>query len=88
MILIIDNYDSFTYNIVQYLGELGASVEVHRNVLRGENAGIAPKKPAQRRGTVRLPGGCRLRPSTLPARTRRGRSRERRPPPTGAEAPS
>jgi len=31
MILVIDNYDSFTYNLVQYLGELGASVEVHRN---------------------------------------------------------
>ena len=31
MILVIDNYDSFTYNIVQYLGELGASAEVHRN---------------------------------------------------------
>jgi len=31
MVLVIDNYDSFTYNLVQYLGELGASVEVHRN---------------------------------------------------------
>ena len=31
MILMIDNYDSFTYNIVQYLGELGAAVEVRRN---------------------------------------------------------
>ncbi|MEI6804598.1 MAG: aminodeoxychorismate/anthranilate synthase component II [Burkholderiales bacterium] len=30
-ILMIDNYDSFTYNIVQYLGELGAEVEVFRN---------------------------------------------------------
>jgi anthranilate synthase component 2 len=31
MILMIDNYDSFTYNIVQYLGELGADVRVYRN---------------------------------------------------------
>ena len=31
MILVIDNYDSFTYNLVQYLGELGAEMRVHRN---------------------------------------------------------
>lgn len=31
MMLMIDNYDSFTYNLVQYLGELGADVVVHRN---------------------------------------------------------
>lgn len=31
MLLVIDNYDSFTYNLVQYFGELGATMEVHRN---------------------------------------------------------
>lgn len=31
MIVVVDNYDSFTYNLVQYLGELGAVVEVYRN---------------------------------------------------------
>ena len=31
MLLVIDNYDSFTYNLVQYLGELGAEMEVYRN---------------------------------------------------------
>ncbi|MHB8822788.1 MAG: glutamine amidotransferase-related protein, partial [Pseudomonadaceae bacterium] len=31
MLLMLDNYDSFTYNVVQYLGELGADVKVVRN---------------------------------------------------------
>ena len=31
MVFVLDNYDSFTYNLVQYLGELGAEVEVRRN---------------------------------------------------------
>ena len=45
MILVIDNYDSFTYNLVQYLGELGASVEVHRNDQISADA-LAERKPA------------------------------------------
>ena len=31
VLLVIDNYDSFTYNLVQYLGELGVAMEIHRN---------------------------------------------------------
>jgi len=31
MVFVLDNYDSFTYNLVQYLGEMGAEVEVRRN---------------------------------------------------------
>ena len=30
-VLVVDNYDSFTYNLVQYLGELGAAMDVVRN---------------------------------------------------------
>ena len=44
MILVIDNYDSFTYNLVQYLEELGAEVEVHRND-RITAAGIGARRP-------------------------------------------
>ncbi|MSR66876.1 MAG: anthranilate/aminodeoxychorismate synthase component II, partial [Pedosphaera sp.] len=31
MLLVIDNYDSFTFNIVQYLGEMGVKMEIFRN---------------------------------------------------------
>ena len=46
MILVIDNYDSFTYNLVQYLGELGADMEVFRNdkITVNEIIGMKPEK--------------------------------------------
>ena len=45
MIVVVDNYDSFTYNLVQYLLELGAEVEVYRND-RITVDGIAARRPA------------------------------------------
>ncbi len=46
MILVIDNYDSFTYNLVQYFGELGADPLVRRNdeITPDEIAGLAPER--------------------------------------------
>ena len=54
MLLIIDNYDSFTYNLVQYLGELGEEIEVHRNdaITLDE---IAARRPSH---IVISPGPC------------------------------
>ena len=46
MVLVIDNYDSFTYNLVQYLGELGAASRVRRNdqITLDEIAAMAPEQ--------------------------------------------
>jgi anthranilate synthase component 2 len=54
VLLMIDNYDSFTYNIVQYLGELGADVQVYRNdAITVEEIGqLAPER------IVISPGPC------------------------------
>jgi anthranilate synthase component 2 len=54
MILMIDNYDSFTYNLVQYLGELGADVQVHRNDQISVQQ-VAALKPSH---IVLSPGPC------------------------------
>ena len=54
MIFVLDNYDSFTYNLVQYLGELGAELQVSRNdkITTDEIASLAPAK------IVISPGPC------------------------------
>ena len=53
-VLVVDNYDSFTFNLVQYLGELGARVEVFRNDAI-DVAGIRRRRP---RGVLLSPGPC------------------------------
>jgi anthranilate synthase component 2 len=53
-LLMVDNYDSFTYNIVQYFGELGADIEVFRND-EIDLEGIAKRKPDR---LVISPGPC------------------------------
>ena len=54
MLLVVDNYDSFTYNLVQYLGELGADVRVFRNdaLTVAEAAALRPRQ------IVISPGPC------------------------------
>ncbi len=54
MLVMIDNYDSFTYNLVQYLGELGCEVAVYRNDAITVEA-LAARRPAQ---IVISPGPC------------------------------
>lgn len=54
MIFVLDNYDSFTYNLAQYLGELGAELQVFRNdkITTDDIAALAPEK------IVISPGPC------------------------------
>lgn len=54
MLLLIDNYDSFTYNLFHYLGELGADVVVHRNDALDVQAAMALNPSA----ILLSPGPC------------------------------
>ncbi|MGB8731085.1 MAG: aminodeoxychorismate/anthranilate synthase component II, partial [Candidatus Sulfotelmatobacter sp.] len=54
MVFILDNYDSFTYNLVQYFGELGAQVEVRRN----DQLTVADVEAMQPERIVLSPGPC------------------------------
>jgi anthranilate synthase component 2 len=53
-LLLVDNYDSFTWNLVQYLGELGAAVEVFRN----DQIDVAGSRARAPDGLVLSPGPC------------------------------
>ena len=54
MLVLIDNYDSFTYNLVHFLGELGAACEVFRN----DKIGVADVVRLAPKGIVLSPGPC------------------------------
>lgn len=54
MLIVIDNYDSFTYNLVHYLGELGATMQVHRNDKISVDGVMASRPEA----IVLSPGPC------------------------------
>ena len=54
MLLLIDNYDSFTYNLVHYLGSLGADVQVHRN----DKLTVADALAMRPAGILLSPGPC------------------------------
>jgi anthranilate synthase component 2 len=54
MLLLIDNYDSFTYNLVHFLGELGAACDVHRN----DQISVADALALKPKGIVLSPGPC------------------------------
>jgi anthranilate/para-aminobenzoate synthase component II len=61
MVLVIDNYDSFTYNLVQYLGELQVELQVHRNdrISVEQIRALAPER------ILISPGPCSPRESGL-----------------------
>ncbi|MFC7050590.1 anthranilate synthase component II [Emcibacter nanhaiensis] len=58
MFLLIDNYDSFTYNLFHYLGELGVEVEVVRNDAMSADEVLALQKNGNLEGVILSPGPC------------------------------
>jgi anthranilate synthase component 2 len=54
MFILIDNYDSFTYNLFHYLGELGARIDVHRN----DKISVAEVMAKHPQGIILSPGPC------------------------------
>src|SRR5437762_1644462 len=54
MFILIDNYDSFTYNLFHYLGELGARIDVHRN----DKIAVAEVMAKHPQGIILSPGPC------------------------------
>jgi anthranilate synthase/aminodeoxychorismate synthase-like glutamine amidotransferase len=54
MILVVDNYDSFTYNLVQYLGQCGAEIVVHRN----DEISLERIRDLRPKGIMLSPGPC------------------------------
>ena len=61
MLLVIDNYDSFTYNLVQYLGEMGVDMQVHRN----DQISIEQIRALQPNRILISPGPCSPREAGL-----------------------
>ena len=61
MVLVIDNYDSFTYNLVQYLGEMGVEMQVHRN----DQISLEQIRALQPERLLVSPGPCSPRESGL-----------------------
>jgi anthranilate synthase component 2 len=61
MLLVIDNYDSFTYNLVQYLGEMGVDMQVHRN----DQLTLAQIEQLKPERILISPGPCSPRESGL-----------------------
>jgi anthranilate/para-aminobenzoate synthase component II len=61
MVLVIDNYDSFTYNLVQYLGEMKVEMQVHRN----DQISIEQIRALSPQRILISPGPCSPRESGL-----------------------